>query len=206
MEATRIFVEIAWSRLVSRARGPAEKLIYSDLAVSYFDDKNPPSKIMIVAHPDDESLFGGEALVSSEGWMVVCVTNASNRTRRREFTAAMNSIGASYVMLNHADHLCSGNFNPALERALARLLAEHSYELIVTHGKSGEYGHPQHRAVHEIVCRIAPRDRIWVFATRWWGPPRISPRKRQLLSVYRNQPSIHRYRFMAERENLKPLQ
>jgi LmbE family N-acetylglucosaminyl deacetylase len=160
---------------------------------------------MIVAHPDDESLFGGEALVSAKGWMVVCATNASNPTRRREFVDAMNSVGASYTMLNHADHLCSGNFDSALQQTLARLLNERSYELIVTHAKTGEYGHPQHRALHEIVCRIAPRKLIRVFATRWWGVPRISARKRQLLSFYRSQPSIRRYRFMAERESLKPL-
>ena len=98
--------------------------------------------------------------------MVVCVTNASNFIRRCEFLKAMKSVGASHVMLNHADHLGSGNFDPTLDHALARLLSERSYELIVTHGKNGESGHPQHRAVHKIVCRIARRNRICVFATR----------------------------------------
>jgi LmbE family N-acetylglucosaminyl deacetylase len=206
VEGARILLEIAWSRLYTRARGPAEKLVYSDLVVSHVNDRNPPSKIMIVAHPDDESLFGGEALVSAKGWMVVCATNASNPTRRREFINAMKSVGASYVMLNHADHLCSGNFDPALDQTLARLLNDRPYELIVTHGKRGEYGHPQHRALHEIVCRIAPRKLIRVFATNWWAPPRVSAGKHQLLSFYRSQPSICRYRFMAERESLRWLQ
>ena len=206
MEGARILFEIAWSRLRTRARVSAEKLVYSDLVVSHVNDRNPPSKIMIVAHPDDESLFGGEALVSSRGWMVVCVTSASNFIRRREFINAMKSVSASYVMLNHADHLCSGNFDPALDQTLARLLNDRSYELIVTHGKRGEYGHPQHRAVHEIVCRIAPRNRIRVFATNWWAPPRVSAGKHLLLSFYRSQPSIRRYRFMAERETLRSLQ
>ena len=48
-------------------------------------------------------------------------------------------------MLKHADHLGSGNFDPTLDHALACLLSERSYGLIVTHGKNGEYGHPQHR-------------------------------------------------------------
>ena len=109
------------------------------------------------------------------------------------------------MMLNHADHLGSGNFDPTLDHALACLLSERSYELIVTHGKNGEYGHPQHRSVHEIVCRIAPRNRICVFATKWWSPPRMSAGKQQLLSHYASQPSIQRYRFMAERESLKNL-
>jgi LmbE family N-acetylglucosaminyl deacetylase len=130
---------------------------------------------------------------------------ALNFIRRSQFIKAMKFVGASYVMLNHADHLGSGNFDPTLAHALASLLSERSYELIVTHGKNGEYGHPQHRAVHEIVCRIAPRNRICVFATKWWSPPRMSAGKQQLLSHYASQPSIQRYRFMAERESLKNL-
>ena len=54
---------------------------------------------MIVAHPDDESLFGGEALTSSGGWTVICVTNGTNEQRRREFIEAMNSIGVNYTSL-----------------------------------------------------------------------------------------------------------
>jgi LmbE family N-acetylglucosaminyl deacetylase len=34
-------------------------------------------KIMIVAHPDDEMLWGGGNVLSQPGWFVVCATNAS---------------------------------------------------------------------------------------------------------------------------------
>ena len=34
-------------------------------------------KIMIVAHPDDEMLWGGANILSQPGWFVVCATNAS---------------------------------------------------------------------------------------------------------------------------------
>ena len=83
-------------------------------------------------------------------FLVACERSASGETasnfiRRHEFIKAMKSVGASYVMLNHADHLGSGNFDPTLDHALACLLSERSYGLIVTHGKNGEYGHPQHR-------------------------------------------------------------
>jgi hypothetical protein len=37
-------------------------------------------KLMIVAHSDDETIFGAHALLSSPGWMVVCATcQASSR-------------------------------------------------------------------------------------------------------------------------------
>jgi LmbE family N-acetylglucosaminyl deacetylase len=76
---------------------------------------------MIVAHPDDESLFGGESLTSSSDWMVICVTGGSNERRRNEFMRAMHSIRVNYTMLDHADHMHSGNFDPRLEKTLISL-------------------------------------------------------------------------------------
>ena len=160
---------------------------------------------MIVAHPDDESLFGGDALTSFDGWMVVCVTGAGIEGRRREFVNAMNSIRANYVMLNHADHLASGNFDPALERQLSALLGERSWEMVVTHNARGEYGHVQHKALHRIVVRLAPRDRLFVFGTRWWGRSRISSAKQRLLDCYQSQESVRRFRYLAGRERIRPF-
>ena len=104
--------------------------------------------------------------------MVVCATNASNFIRRYEFIKAMKSVGASYVMLNHADHLGSGNFDPTLTHALACLLSERSYELIVTHGKNGEYGHPQHRACQGGLPDSAFGTGSVSSRRSWWSPPR----------------------------------
>src|SRR5687768_13295990 len=108
---------------------------HSDVAIGWSEEIHSsraqvahPSKLMIVAHPDDESLFGGEALTSSGGWTVVCVTNGTNEQRRREFISAMTSIGANYTMLSHFDHLDSGNFNTRLEEQLRELLNEFPYE------------------------------------------------------------------------------
>jgi LmbE family N-acetylglucosaminyl deacetylase len=165
------------------------------------------SRLMIVAHPDDESLFGGEALTSSQGWTVVCVTNASNEVRRREFSAAMASIGASYTMLDHADDLYNGNFSAMLETQLRALLNEAPYELVVTHGPSGEYGHPQHRAVHHIVRTLAGGRALYVFDVAWMARPRLSAAKRSLLAHYASQErSIGHRRVLATRERLRRVQ
>jgi LmbE family N-acetylglucosaminyl deacetylase len=165
-----------------------------------------PSKLMIVAHPDDESIFGGEALISSRGWMVICATGASNERRRNEFMGAMHSVRANYTMLDHADHMHSGNFDPRLEDTLIRLLAEHPYEMIVTHSKHGEYGHPQHRALHQIVLRIVGNRRLYMFGTNWLGRAQMSAAKEMLLKHYSREPSVRYLRAMAEREKLMRLQ
>src|SRR2546430_15352134 len=83
-------VPIGWSELVFSSRGVPR-----------------PSKVMIVAHPDDESLFGGETLTSSSGWTDICVTNCNNQPRGCEFLEAMNSNGVNLPMFGHFDHLIS---------------------------------------------------------------------------------------------------
>ena len=40
--------------------------------------------LMIVAHPDDETLWGG-AHIADGGYLVVCITNGYNATRSAEF-------------------------------------------------------------------------------------------------------------------------
>jgi len=201
----RLLLNGLFARVTSWIGASSERLVWSPLVVACRDNVQSATRIMIVAHPDDESLFGGEALTSLKGWMVVCVTNAGVIERRQEFVNAMNLIKANYVMLNHADHLASGNFDPSLERQLAELIAERPWEMIVTHGRRGEYGHTQHKAVHQIVCRLAPRDRIFVFGARWWGRSRISAAKEQLLACYQSQESIRRFRYLAGRECLRAL-
>ena len=42
--------------------------------------------LMIVAHPDDETLWGG-AHIADGGYLVVCITNGYNATRSAEFQA-----------------------------------------------------------------------------------------------------------------------
>ncbi len=52
------------------------------------------TKVMVVAHPDDEVLWGFRELQKSpETWMVVCLTNAENVVRATEFSCAMSSFG-----------------------------------------------------------------------------------------------------------------
>ena len=51
-------------------------------------------KLMIVAHPDDEALFGGaELLTHSKEYKVIAVDESHNHVRKGEFKASMAFIG-----------------------------------------------------------------------------------------------------------------
>jgi hypothetical protein len=55
------------------------------------------------------------------------------------------------------------------------------------------------------VRRLAPAGRLFTFATRWLGRPRISAAKQRLLDCYGSQDSIARFRYMAAREGLQSI-
>lgn len=176
-------------------------LTYTDISFSS-RQVSQPTKLMIVSHPDDESLFGGEALITSNDWTVVCVTNASNAERREEFFKAMKYVGANYTILDHEDNLSNGQFHPHLLFSLTQLINEFPYKTIVTHNRKGEYGHPQHRALHRIVLSLA-KGHIFLVFGKHKGVACMSDEKQKLLNFYPSQQNdIKRYRHFAEREIL----
>jgi LmbE family N-acetylglucosaminyl deacetylase len=100
---------------------------------------------MVVAHPDDETLWGGGLLhrYSDRFWTVIaCSTPALDPERAGRFIEACIALGASrceVLLASDSDEL------------ELRQLRLSEYETIVTHNADGEYGHVQHKSVHEAV-------------------------------------------------------
>lgn len=143
---------------------------------------------MIVAHPDDEIIFGGAFLLADKGWKVICVTNGRNKTRSKEFRKVMKDIGAEYEMWDYKDKW-GGDFNrKALKKDIERVLKNSpEINMIVTHSKRGEYGHTQHKALHEIVKEIAP-DKLYIFKRSKQKLERgLLKQKYRLLKRYKSQ-------------------
>lgn len=59
-------------------------------------------KLMIVAHPDDESYWGGAHLLE-DNYLVVCITNGDNSVRHKEFFNALQYSGDEGVILEYPD-------------------------------------------------------------------------------------------------------
>ena len=148
-------------------------------------------KIMIVSHPDDEALFGGaELLAHPDEYKVVVLDEYHNDIRRREFLDSMRFIG-----IHEYEHWTGFKGGEDYHREkliyeLLRVLRERNYKKIVTHNKQGEYGHPRHRACHDILNHLRP-ELLWCFNT---GKERLSEdilyKKRDLLKVYGSQRDV----------------
>ena len=118
--------------------------------------------ILFVAHPDDEALFFGAELVTHPTcWVVVALTNGNNQWRKAEFEESMKRSGATGLIWSYKDcstclPFISAELSPILLEDQVRFLLDlrSDWSRIVTHGIAGEYGHPQHRALHNIIVNV----------------------------------------------------
>ena len=148
-------------------------------------------KIMIVAHPDDEALFGGAELISyPREYKVVVVDEYHSKIRRKELKASMKFIGIKEFS-HWAGYKRGEDYNrKELIEVLKKVLNERKWTKIVTHNKIGEYGHPRHRALHEILNSLRP-DILWQFdKCKERLPKDILHKKRDLLKVYESQREV----------------
>ena len=146
---------------------------------------------MVVAHPDDESLFGGAQLILEHGWKVVCVTNGDNPTRRAEFEAVMRATDSQFEMWDLYDEIQTPLSEVYLTTELTRVITERQWTKIVTHNSVGEYGHIHHIQIHCLMKQLVLGD-LWTF--NFDSPILLSDdvweQKLKLIDFYKSQKHI----------------
>ena len=132
-------------------------------------DNKKFSKLMIVAHPDDELIFGGAELIKNKDYKVICITNQDNPKRLKEFTGLMKDLKVSYEILDHPDSLNTKNVNTDYINHIDNIIKNNLSKLtkIVTHNNKGEYGHNFHKAVSKMVTELCKKyniiDKLYYF-------------------------------------------
>ena len=119
--------------------------------------------IMIVAHPDDETIFGFNELYNNENWLlIVCTNSVDGRIGiTRKDIPGLIQMSKDYnfnlVVIEHFDcweTVKDDRFDISVYKHLKRYLTKQKWQKIITHNKDGEYGHPQHILVHRMVSTI----------------------------------------------------
>ena len=128
---------------------------------------------VVVAHPDDETLWcGGHILTHPEcDWRIVTLCRASDPDRAPKFRRALEQLGAVGEMADLDDERDQVPLPiEQIQETISRLLDGKSYSLVLTHGPKGEY--TRHRR-HEECCRSVielwqsgsiATNRLWLFA------------------------------------------
>ena len=121
-------------------------------------DLSSTDKLMIVAHPDDETIWGGGHL-TQKGWLVVCVTNGRNSVRSAEFKSVMKESGnkgfiLSYPYIVYGKRDDWSKVKGKITDDLKLIMTYKPWKQISTHNAKGEYGHLHHEMTHSIVTEI----------------------------------------------------
>lgn len=138
-----------------------------------------PALLCIVAHPDDETMLCGGtlAMLSARGAQihVLCATRGEGgemgeppitdrarlgQVREAEMRRACRILGVHQVdFLNYTDPVVGpdNTLYPFTEdeEALRERITAHMRQvrpdIVLTHGRDGEYGHPAHKLIHRAV-------------------------------------------------------
>jgi len=137
------------------------------------EGENSKNVAIIVAHPDDETLWAGGTILShpSWNWYVVCLSRKSDADRSTKFYKALQIYKADGIMGDMDDGPYQKPLDEAdVEKAILELLPSKHFDLILTHNPSGEYTrHIRHEEVSNAVIKLWQAGEIsagelWTFA------------------------------------------
>lgn len=119
------------------------------------NDYDGYDNLMIVAHPDDETLWGFSNLERKK-FLVVCVTCGRNKVREKEIENAMKLTDDKLISLGYTDKFLNRrskwrfSYNN-IKYDLDTIIKLKKWNVIITHNKDGEYGHMHHKMIHDMV-------------------------------------------------------
>ncbi|GAK56249.1 LmbE family protein [Candidatus Vecturithrix granuli] len=163
---------------------------------------------VIVAHPDDETLWAGGTLLSHPAWNVyiLALCRASDQDRAPRFFQVLKVLGAEG---------CIGDLDDGPEQtplpdhevqgAILRLLPPTHFDRIISHHPHGEYTrHRRHEEIGSAVNALWHEGRIlaqelWMFAYEDGGK-RYLPQPIKTADMYRILPESiwqRKYRIMT---------
>ncbi len=126
--------------------------------------------VVIVAHPDDETIWMGGTMLTHPSckWTIFSLCRGDDADRAPRFLRACARLGGRGIITNFEDEgIASLKESVApMQRLLLRSLPRRSFDILFTHGPSGEYGHTRHkgafRAVQGLLREGKLRTKRWL--------------------------------------------
>jgi LmbE family N-acetylglucosaminyl deacetylase len=155
--------------------------------------KKSKAVAVIVAHPDDETLWAGGTILShpSWQWFIVCLCRGNDKERAPKFLKTLQILRSEGIMADLDD---SPEQKPLdeneMEHAILQLLPSMHFDLIITHNPNGEYTrHIRHEETGIAVIKLwlagkISANKLWTFAYED-GDKEYYPRPIETATFYR---------------------
>jgi len=155
--------------------------------------KDLKATAVIVAHPDDETLWAGGTILChpSWKWFILCLCRGSDNERAAKFLKTLQILGAEGIMGDLDDgpeqKLLDEN---ELKDTILRLLPPMHFDLIISHNPNGEYTrHVRHEETGRAVIKLwnegkISANKLWIFAYEDGGK-KYYPRPVETATVFR---------------------
>jgi len=136
-------------------------------------EKNLKSVAIIVAHPDDETLWAGGTILSHPSWrcFIISLCRGNDSDRAPKFYEALNVLKSDGIMGDLDDGPEQKPLDEKeVEFAITELLPLLHFDLIITHNPSGEYTkHLRHEEISKAVMTLwqngkLAANELWTFA------------------------------------------
>jgi len=157
------------------------------------DKKNSKAVAVIVAHPDDETLWAGGTILShpSWNWYIIALCRASDRDRAPKFFQTLKLLGAKGFMGDLDDGPEQKPLDEKeVEHAILQLLPSMHFDLIISHNPNGEYTrHVRHEEISKAVITLwhagkISANELWTFAYED-GAKEYYPKSIKAATIYR---------------------
>jgi hypothetical protein len=128
---------------------------------------------IIVAHPDDETLWAGGTISGNPQWdcFILSLCRGKDIDRSVKFKKVLSIYNASGIMADLDDSPEQLPLNPdEVENTILSHLPPENYDLIITHNPAGEYTrHRRHEETGKAVITLWQNgkihtDMLWIFA------------------------------------------